>query len=88
MRKWRCRAGPDGCRPPERPDTGLLYSVDDVAALARVSKVLVVRLCLTGGMPEWREIEGRRYWTRLAAGKAVAQAIRADRARRAAKRIA
>jgi|GEM_PF-3850651 len=59
------------------PDTGLLYSVDDIANLARVRKVLVVRLCLAGHMPEWNEIQGRRYWDRRGAIDAVATAIRA-----------
>lgn len=59
------------------PDSGLLYSVDDIATLASVSKVLVVRLCLAGQMPEWREIQGRRYWDRRGAIDAVARAIRA-----------
>ena len=59
------------------PDTGLLYSVDDIALLARVSKVAVVRLCLAGLMPEWREIDGRRYWDRAAAAAAVARLARA-----------
>ena len=30
------------------PDSGLLYSVDDVARLARVAKPTVIRLCLEG----------------------------------------
>lgn len=47
-----------------RPDTALLYSVDDIAAMARVSRVFVVRLCLAGEMPRWLDIDGRRYWDR------------------------
>lgn len=59
--------------PSPRPDTGVLYSVDDIARMARVSKVVVVRLCLCGGMPRWLEIEGKRYWGRAGAVEAVAQ---------------
>ncbi len=66
----------DPSRPKERPDTALLYSVDDLAALARVNKVVIVRLCLAGVMPKWIEVEGRRYWPRPAAIEAVILARR------------
>ncbi len=56
-------------------DTALLYSVHDVAVLAQVSKAVVVKLCLAGEMPDWIEVEGRRYWPRAAAVDAVAEAI-------------
>jgi len=55
------------------PDTGLLYSADDIARFAHVSKVTVFRLCLAGIMPKWREIDGRRYWDRKGAVEAVAR---------------
>ncbi len=61
------------------PETGLLYSVDDVARIARVPKALVVRLCLEGRMPPWREVEGRRYWDRVGAVDAIAEAVAAER---------
>jgi hypothetical protein len=54
-----------------RPDTGVLYSVDDVARAAHVPKVVVIRMCLAGRMPEWAEVDGRRYWTRARAVEAV-----------------
>ena len=54
-----------------RPDTGVLYSVDDVARAAHVPKVVVIRMCLAGRMPEWTEVDGRRYWTRARAVEAV-----------------
>ena len=53
------------------PDTGLLYSVGDIARMARVPKVTVIRLCLSGDMPEWVESEGRRYWDRAAVAEVV-----------------
>ena len=59
--------------PSPRPDTGVLYSVDDIARTARVTKVVVVRLCLRGSMPPWLEIEGKRYWGRADAVEAVAR---------------
>ena len=62
-----------GARPPE---TGLLYAVDDIARMARVTKAVVVRLCLEGLMPGWVEVDGRRYWRRTSAVEAVAQASR------------
>ena len=72
------------------PDTALLSSVEDIALLARVSKVTVVRLCLAGAMPKWREVDGRRYWDRAAAIEAVAiighanAAVRAQRLKKIA----
>ena len=66
-----------------RPETGLLYSVDDIARIARVPKTLIVRLCLEGRMPRWREVEGRRYWDRVGAVDAIAEAL-AARPKRAA----
>jgi len=59
----------------QRPETGLLYSVDDIARVAHVPKALVVRLCLDGRMPPWQEIDGRRYWDRAGAVDAIAEAI-------------
>jgi len=59
------------------PDTGLLYSVDDIARMAGVPRVTVIRLCLDGDMPEWLESEGRRYWGRAALAKAVRRARQA-----------
>jgi len=65
----------------KRPDTALLYSVDDVATLARVSKVVVIKLCLAGVMPQWVEIDGKRYWDRPAAVEALALTVRATTVR-------
>jgi hypothetical protein len=67
-------ARPDPPRRPgeRRPDTGLLYSVDDLARLARVPKVVITRLCHSGEMPPWREIDGRKYWNRARAVEALA----------------
>ena len=59
--------------PNSRPDTGVLYSVDDIARMARVTNVVVVRLCLCGSMPQWLEIDGKRYWSRAGAVEAVAR---------------
>ena len=65
----------------DRPDTALLYSVDDIATLGRVSKVVVIKLCLEGVMPQWIEIDRKRYWDRPAAIEALALAVRAARTR-------
>ncbi len=61
-----------------RPETGLLYSVDDIARIARAPKALIVRLCLEGRMPPWQEVEGRRYWDRVGAVDAIAAALAAE----------
>ena len=60
----------------EPPETALLYSVADIARMARVGKASVIRLCLNGLMPEWLEIGGHKYWARANAVEAVAQASR------------
>jgi len=57
--------------PAPLPETALLYSVDDVARMARVTRVAVVRLCLSGQMPPWKYIDGRRYWDRTGANHAA-----------------
>ena len=67
-------------KPPKEslPDTALLYSVDDLAALARVNRVVVIRLCLAGVLPRWREIDGRRYWDHATATEAISTLARAS----------
>lgn len=65
------------------PETGLLYSVDDIARIARAPKALIVRLCLEGRMPPWQEVEGRRYWDRVGAVDAIAEAVAGQRKRAA-----
>ncbi|MFO7898243.1 MAG: hypothetical protein R6V58_04185 [Planctomycetota bacterium] len=57
-----------------RPDTAVLYGVADVARLARVPRAVVVRLCHAGDMPEWIELDGRRYWRPAEAVEAVIRA--------------
>ena len=49
--------------PAEPPDTAVLYDVGDVA-----------RLCHAGEMPDWIELDGRRYWRPPDAIKAVIRA--------------
>jgi len=75
VKKKREEAGVQGQA--ARPDTGLLYSVDDVARLARVDRVVVVRLCLAKLMPAWIDVDGKRYWDRVSAVEAVALCARA-----------
>lgn len=70
------------------PDTALLYSVSDIALLAQVGKAFVVRLCLAGHMPDWIEIDGRRYWGRRAAIHAVTHCRKAAREQAGTRRIA
>ncbi|MFH1730751.1 MAG: hypothetical protein ABIF82_03750 [Planctomycetota bacterium] len=70
------------------PDTALLYSVSDIALLAQVGKAFVVRLCLAGQMPDWIEIDGRRYWDRRAAIHAVTHCRKAAREQAGTRRIA
>jgi hypothetical protein len=53
------------------PDTGVLYSVSDLARLAGVPRVTIIRRCRAGRMPPWRIIEGRRYWDRVGAVEAL-----------------
>jgi len=74
--------------PQELPDTALLYSVGDIALLAQVGKAFVVRLCLAGHMPDWIEIDGRRYWGRRAAIHAVTHCRKAAREQAGTRRIA
>ena len=65
-----------GKKRPQRaalPDTAVLYSVDDIARMARVGKATVIRLCLSGRMPEWLEVDGRKYWDRDGADEAIAR---------------
>lgn len=70
------------------PDTALLYSVSDIAMLAQVGKAFVVRLCLAGHMPDWIVIDGRRYWARRDAIRAVTHCRRAAREQAGTRRIA
>ena len=77
-----------GRQPAGRPDTAVLYSVDDIALLARVSRVFVVRLCLAGELPGCMSVDGRRYWPRRDAIKAVSRCRKALRAQSPARRIA
>ena len=60
--------------PAEPPDTAVLYDVGDVARLARVPRATVARLCHAGEMPDWIELDGRRYWRPPDAIKAVIRA--------------
>jgi len=76
--------GHHGLEQASRPDTGLLYSVADVARTARVSRVTVVRLCLNGDLPPWQEIDGRRYWDRQGAAEVVARILSGGRTQHAA----
>lgn len=82
------RPGRDGPALAARPETAVLYSVDDLATLAWVSKVTVVRLCLAGALPDWTEVDGRRYWDHAAAREAVACILRAEQTERDTRRIA
>jgi len=56
--------------------------------LAQVGKALVVRLCLAGEMPGWLDVDGRRYWDRRAAIRAVARCRKEARDRDGGRRIA
>ncbi|MFW6108064.1 MAG: helix-turn-helix domain-containing protein [bacterium] len=56
------------------PDTAVLYDVADVARLARVPRATVARLCHAGEMPDWIELDGRRYWRYAEAVEAVIRA--------------
>jgi hypothetical protein len=71
---------PSPSRPePRRPDNAVLYSVDDIAHAARVSRVAVIRRCQAGRMPRWILVDGRRYWARnqiLAAVQAATAPVR------------
>jgi len=57
--------------------SGILYSIDDLAALAQVDRVMVARLCQEGLMPQWIMVDGRRYWDKDAAREAVRILVRA-----------
>jgi len=56
--------------------------------LAQVGKAFVVRLCLAGHMPDWIVIDGRRYWARRDAIRAVTHCRRAAREQAGTRRIA
>ncbi len=84
MRASEAREQPPG----GRPDTAVLYSVDDIALLARVSRVFVVRLCLAGELPGCVSVDGRRYWPRRDAIKAVSRCRKAMRAQSPPRKIA
>ena len=71
-----------------RPDTALLYSVADIAMLAQVSKVFVVRLCLAGQMPRGIDVDGSRQWPRRAAIRAVSRCRKEARLHRTVRKIA
>lgn len=58
-------------------DTGLLYSVNDIARFAHVSPVFVTQLCIADLMPPWQEVEGRRYWNGSDAVEAIVFLVRA-----------
>ena len=93
LRPAAAEGRPDVCeansKPSEgRPDTALLYSVADIAMLAQVSRVFVVRLCLAGELPHWIDVDGGRYWHRRAAIRAVSRCRKEARRRRSTRRIA
>ena len=65
--------------------TGILYSMDDLATLAQVDRVMVARLCHEGLMPQWVEVDGRRYWDKESAREAVKILIHAGMFRKVRK---
>ena len=75
-------------RGPRPPDTALLYSVDDIALLAQVGRVFVVRLCLADELPGWISVHGRRYWDRRSAKAAVSRCRKIARERARTRRCA
>lgn len=50
--------------PNQPPDSAFLYSVDDIASLARVTKARIFKYVAEGGQPQPIVFDGRKYWTR------------------------